>query len=252
MNKILLLVSTLLLLLGSSFGVSYNYALYQAQSYDLSSQTLTQTVTLVGSSTGTCTYVCGPQGQTCQDNKCVAADHQYDIINMVGSAGGVYTYFYPMFSQVNIVNNVSLYSPVGQANFVQSSGTVLKAGVTAVCSYIAATFWSSSFVAKYIEIAYVFVKATGTWYGCANGSCYYNVVDWCTAATTPPDFQPIQAVHWQNPISFPAYWDAWGLCVGSTANSTSYTCGFAPGVSTLIRNGPGITDTYPRQSCTKH
>ena len=73
--------------------------------------------------------------------------------------------------------------------------------------------------------------------------CQYDTMTWCTAATTPPDYNPT-GVREVGPATYPTYWSEWALCERLGAGLAWMCVGVTP-------NGYSFPDNYPRQVCKK-
>jgi len=229
----------------SAFGVDYSYTEYTTLGYDMPSQTLTQTVTVTGYSTGSCTHVCGPNNQQCTDPNCANATHVLTITNTLGAAGGDYTFNLPMFYNLNQSVAVSLYLPVGSPVLSGSQFTAATSRAKILCSFIGSIFFDTGFLSRYIEEAYTRFKYTLTIGPSPSGGVTVAVVTWCNAASTPPDWATSTIANIGTVYPF---WDTIATCIRAPTTAP-WSC-WAPGTILGLPKIAGMDQ--PLATCTKN
>ena len=212
--------------------MKYSYEMYSYSAYNPTTKTLSQTVTVEGSSTGNCPFPCGNP----------PAAHTSHITNTLTFSGVVsggtttspghnpFTYFSDSTTTAVVVKPSDDLDDITEG----SGGSV-------ICNY-AGTIFAVGFLSNYIEPAFTLTKWVSTvderLSGCCTTVYDVNVIDWCTAATTPPDnsISYIGAVKAVEP-----FYEVWAVCV-RLFPTESWTCE-GEGVEYPLKNAPKATCT---------
>jgi len=226
------------------------YTLYQSFVFDSQTNTLTSTVTIQGTTVGSCTmtvtccqslpgwpyYTCG----TCQEPipGCTNATHTPKITNRIGAVGGDTTGSpVPAFGYINY--SVSVAASVTPGTVVQGD-----VGACVSCSVIG-SFWCNGWQ---FGLAFTKSKWNGVSSSFPDGSKECQVTDWCTPETSPPKCSPSTV------IQIPIVPGAQATC--RAYYDTDWFWETPPGGLTLCfplfpgDNGTG-TDDPSLKSCTK-
>ena len=235
MKKLAGLLTFLLLLVGASFGQSMvpqaRYYQYTTRSYNKANHRLTQTITVEGTTVGSCNFP-----------SCINATHSSMITNTLvvnGTTHGGNHTFGPYSPWNFFTNTVSTdtFLPIGGIATSKVEGYVL-------CTVAGYVF--SSIIWDYIEATYTLEKyvSTARVYQSGPGVTAYdvNVIDWCTPATTPPDFSN---TFLGGVGSITPFYQVIGICTRPTNSGPWGPC---HGVSI----DDYINKAAPRASCTKN
>jgi hypothetical protein len=158
-----------------------------------------QTVVVQGTTTGGCTqtitYVCGPNGQTCQSQytypNCVNALHSATITNNIGtttsetSSPGVSPFSYLSYQ------TTSNYQ-VSAQDFTDKKKIPVTVKIKVLCTALGVIMSQILYNNEVIDLDLAYTKSrwNNSYTTELGGSVRCFVSSWCTAATTPPTCDP--------------------------------------------------------------
>lgn len=194
--SMVLVVVAALLSIPAAAQMTPAYTLYQSFVFDSANNTLTQTVSIQGTTLGSCTTPCCrstpyPPYYTCPGCPipgCAGAIHTANIRNKIGTVGGeTVGPAVPAFGYINYSTSVTATLTPGVISQGDGNGCVS-------CSVIG-TFWC---LGGNIEVEAAFTRTD--WRGsppptCSGSGqqteCRYPTVNNCTPETTPPDLNVV-------------------------------------------------------------
>ena len=225
-------------------GMAIHYSFYENITYDSVNHAIVSSLVTQGNTTFSSGCI------TCYGARHTAqGTHQIKDSTGKTIAGGSYygESVQPPSQQINYTNTLDDPCPGDVCGPVSIDGEP-EVLCSAVGSIAAALFlFQVEAAVTLVKMSPVQVPPEGTCFVNRAGilQCQYSTFDWCTPATTPPDFE-VTGVNGVGLATYPTYWTGYAACE-RPGPGFKWLC--TPGITTGGIKGP---DTFPKFPCTKH